>query len=319
VVHVLAPSDRAGDTSAFRSVGRTVAIHDNGTVTRISLTPSAGWRTARLIRREAYDIVHVHEPMLPAVGVGAVLATGSAAVGTFHMSAASARWYRAFRPVVRWASEHLNVKLAVSETARRFVGPFVAGPIRVVPLAVDWHALRCRPRGGPRVVFVGRPEPRKGLEVLLRALGLMRVPVTLDVIGVRPDQAPELAAGTASQVRFHGRVPEAEKRRLLQRASVLCAPSLGGESFGLVLLEGMAAGLAVVASDLPGYRAAVTPSCARLVPPGDPAALSRALDDTLRHPEQARRLGEAGLLRAAEFDVSRVADTTLAIYRDAIG
>jgi phosphatidylinositol alpha-mannosyltransferase len=314
-VDVIAPADGPVSEPGFVAVGRSLGFRWQGTVTRVALDPRAVRRTARAVRGGRYDLVHVHEPMLPAAGLTAVLAARCPVVATFHMTAATALWYRVFKPVVRLAARRLDARIAVSEQARRFAASVLPGDYRVIPNAIHVDAYgSSRNGGGRRIVFVGRPEPRKGLPVLLRAFERLPAGASLDLVGVAPEEIP-----AQEGVRAHGRVSDAERARLLAEADVLCAPSLGGESFGVVLVEGMAAGLPVVATEIPGYAAVLPRSAGRLVPPGDDAALAGALDELLRDPALRSRLGEAGRREAARYDWARVGDEIAAVYSEVLG
>ena len=313
-VDVLAPADGAVDEPGFVPLGRSLGFRWQGTVTRVTLDPRAVTRTAHAVRGRGYDLVHVHEPMLPAAGLTAVLAARCPVVATFHMTATSTLWYRVFLPVVRHAAGRIDARIAVSEQARAFAAGVLPGEYRLIPNAIhvsDFDAGRNG--GGGRIVFVGRPEPRKGLPVLLRAFERLPEGATLDLVGVRPDEvAPR------EGVRAHGRVTDEERARLLAGADVLCAPSLGGESFGLVLVEGMAAGLPVVATRIPGYAAVLPETAGRLVAPGDEAALAAALGELLADAELRARLGGAGRREAARYDWSRVGDEIAAVYDEVL-
>lgn len=309
-VDVLAPADGPVDLPGFAPLGRSLRFSWQGTVTRVTLSPAAVVRTARRVRG-GYDVVHVHEPMLPAAGLTAVVASRAPVVATFHMTAENALWYRLFGPVVRAAARRIAVRLAVSDEAAAFVRRVLPGEYRIVPNAIDATALPPRANGsGRRILFVGRPDERKGLPVLLRAVA--RLPdVELDLVGVEPG---EVAAG--GRVRAHGRVRDHERARLLAGADVLCAPSLGRESFGVVLLEAMAAGVPVVASRIPGYQAVVPAEAGRLVPPGDEDALAAALAELVDDRALRARMGDAGRRAAARYDWSRVGDELVAVYRE---
>jgi phosphatidylinositol alpha-mannosyltransferase len=322
-VETLAPADGPVDEPGLLALGRTVAIPDNLSVTRVALTPASVVRTGRLVRRRGYDLVHLHEPMLPTACVTALYAARAPVVATFHMLNVSELWYRLFAPAVRRSARRLAAKIAVSEQAKAFAAPFVPGPFRVIPNAIDvsTDALPYGSRDGARIAFVGRPDPRKGLPVLLAAFARVPGDVTLDLVGVTDADLlrhPQLPPAARARVRAHGRVGDDERRSLLADADVLCAPSLGGESFGVVLVEGMAAGLPVVASDIPGYRDVLPTSCGRLVPPGDGGRLAAALTELLADAGVRRRLGEAGRREAARFDWGVVADQVLEVYGEAL-
>src|SRR4051812_32333953 len=313
-VDVLAPADGRVDEPGFVPLGRSIGFRWQGTVTRVALDPRAATRTARAVRGRGYDFVHVHEPMLPAAGLAAVFAARCPVVATFHMTATSALWYRVFRPVVRSAARRLDARIAVSEEARAFASSALPGEYRVIPNAVHVASYGARRNGGGgRIVFVGRPEPRKGLPVLLRAFERLPDGATLDLVGVAPG---EVAAPAG--VRAHGRVSDEDRARLLAEADVLVAPSLGGESFGVVLVEGMAAGLPVVATRIPGYAAVLPETAGRLVPPGDEAALADALGELLGDEQLRARLGEAGRRAAARYDWGRVGDELAAVYAEVL-
>ena len=321
---VLAPADGAVDFPGFVALGRSIGIRDNRSVVRVALGPGAAARTLAQLRERRYDVVHLHEPMIPAVCLTALLGAASPLVGTFHMYSERPRWYRPFAPLARRAVARLDVRIAVSDAARRHVARVVPGDYLVIPNGIDVaaHAGRRRRRPGrePVVLFVGRPEPRKGLPVLLEAFGRLPAEARLELVGPEEsdvDEAALLPASLRNRIRAHGRVADETRLRLLHEADVLCAPSLAAESFGLVLVEGMAAGLPVVASALPGYVDVLPPSCGRLVPPGDAAVLADALTGLLADPDLRARLGSAGRRAARRFDWSRVAEEVLAAYEAA--
>jgi phosphatidylinositol alpha-mannosyltransferase len=310
---ILAPADAPVDEPGFTAAGRSLPIHDNGSVQRVALSPAAVARTRSFVRRGGFDLVHVHEPMIPAVCLTALLAAPVPVVGTFHMCAPTPRWYTVFRPLCRAALERLAVRIAVSQSARDHVARACPGRYEIVPNGVDVpDGEPPEPPGDRRILFVGRPEPRKGLPVLLEAL--RRLPLArLDLVG--PDERDLADARVPrDRVTAHGRVADAEKTRLLRSAAVLCAPSLRSESFGLVIAEALAAGVPVVASDVAGYRELVRPGCGTLVPAGDPVALADALR-TLLSDEQARRAtAAAARRRVEELAWPRVADRVLELY-----
>lgn len=303
---ILAPADGPVDVEGFVPLGRSIGFTWEGTVTRVALQPATVGRTAREVRSRRFDVVHVHEPMLPAAGLAAVWAARAPVVGTFHMVARRPFWYRVWRPVVQPTAARLAARIAVSVAARDFAAQVLPGAYELIPNAIDTSAFAPGERDGTRLLFVGRAEPRKGLPVLLDALGRLPGHVTLDLVGVRGDFGP--------RVRAHGRVSDEERRRLLARADVLVAPSLGGESFGVVLLEGMAAGLPVVASDIDGYRAVLPPEAGRLVPPGDVGALAAELSALVADEQLRARLGGAGRREAQRYDWDEVVGRVLEVY-----
>jgi phosphatidylinositol alpha-mannosyltransferase len=299
---ILAPAD--GPIDGVVPLGRTIPFTWEGTVTRVALSPATAAKTARLVRR--FDVVHVHEPMLPAAGMTAVWAAKGPVVGTFHMVGRRPFWYRVWKPAVAPTAARLAARIAVSPAARDFVAQVLPGAYDLIPNAIDTGSFAPGERGARRIVFVGRGEPRKGLPVLLEALERLPDDVTLDVVGTNGVHGP--------RVRAHGRVSDEARRELLAQADVLVAPSLGGESFGLVLLEGMAAGLPVVASDIPGYREVLPPDAGRLVPPGDAGALATALGQLLDDEALRARLGGAGRREVKRYDWDAVVGDVVAVY-----
>jgi phosphatidylinositol alpha-mannosyltransferase len=306
-VEILAPAD--GPAEGILPLGRSLPVPSNGSVQRVALSPAAVARTARLVRSRGYDVVHVHEPFLPAACLTAVAAARVPVVATAHMYRRALLWYAVFAPLVRLAVRRVDVLLAVSAAAAEYARRGTGRPAEIVPNGIDyaWLAsLYGRDRRGGRILFVGRDEPRKGLRVLLDAFHRLPGEPRLVLVG------PQGSFG--ERVRALGRLAEADLRCELARADVLVAPSLGGESFGLVLLEAMAAGLPVVASDIPGYRELVPGEAGRLVPPADPDALAAALEGLLADSELRRRLGEAGRRAAAAYAWPRVAQRVLDAY-----
>ena len=201
---ILAPADEPVDVDGFHPLGRTVGFRWEGTVTRVGLSPATVARTARLVRSERFDVVHVHEPMLPAAGTTAVWAARAPVVGTFHMVGRRPFWYRVWRPVVARTAARLAARIAVSAAARDFVAQVLRGPYDLVPNAIDTGAYAAGERGGRRIAFVGRDEERKGLPVLLAALERLPDDVTLDLVGVNGDRGP--------RSRAHGRASDPERR-----------------------------------------------------------------------------------------------------------
>jgi phosphatidylinositol alpha-mannosyltransferase len=284
---------------------------------------SASLRTLRALRDENFDILHIHEPMAPGPSMTAAVVGNSPMVGTFHRSGASG-WLRAAAPLARWAVSHLAVRTAVSEEAMRTAWEHLPGEYQLVwnGIEVDrYEAVDPWPADGPTVFFVGRHEPRKGLAVLVEAMGLLGPDVRLWVAGSGPD-SERLRRATADDPRIEwlGRVGEAEKIARTRGAHVLCAPSLHGESFGVVLLEGLAAGTPVVATDLPGYRNVARPGLeARIVPPGDPAALAKAIKAVFDETLETAAMVENGRERARLFSMDTLAGHYLEMYGRLIG
>ncbi len=307
-VDVLAPAD--APTDEVIPLGRSIPIHDNGSVQRVALGPRAVARTLSLLGSGDYDVVHLHEPMLPVPCLTALVRRPAPLVGTFHMVARGPKWYRVFGPLCRRALGRLAVRIAVSGEARDYVAQACPGDYHVVPNGITVPRALPGGRDGRRVVFIGRDEPRKGLPVLLGARRLLPDDVRFDLVG------PEGSFGDRTTA--HGRVGDHERDRLLGRAAVLCAPSVRAESFGIVLLEALAAGVPVVCSDLPGYRRVVPEDAGILVPPGDERALAGALRAVLDDEALRERMARAGRAAAERYDWAAVAPRVAQLYERAV-
>ena len=308
------------------SLGGTIGWPSNGAVSNLAGTPFGVSTLRRELRAGRFDVVHVHEPVAPTLGWDAVTSADAPVVGTFHCYSESVAPHAIANLMgARRKLNHLAGRIAVSEaaawTGRRFYG----GEYRVIPNGVGLPpggvpAPRRRAPGEPlRIAFVGQAVERKGLPILLRAFEALReeVPAELTVVGVARDELGPLLVD-ASGVTALGRIGDAEKHAVLADADLLCAPSLGGESFGMVLTEAFAAGTPVVASDIAGYRDVVTAGeDGVLVERGDATALAEALHDLALDPARTQRLG-AGAGRSAErYAWPRVAAEVAAAYVDA--
>lgn len=324
-VDVIAAGNARGEHSGTRVqvVGPTTPIRINGSVARIALGPSAIWRVVRALRRGEYDVVHLHEPIVPMVCWIALWRRRSALVATFHAySPPERRPYRFAGPVFGHLVRRVPTVIAVSEAARCCAARVTPQPITIIPNGVAPADRIDSPpdRDGSSILFVGRNDERKGLTHLIDALATLPIDVRLDIVGV---DAAELPAGrlpprARGRIAAYGRVDDETRLRLLKGADVLCAPSLGGESFGLVLVEAMAHGVPVVASDIPGYRDVIVPGCGVLVPPGDVAALSDALGSVLTDAALRARLGQGAPAAAAQFHWDVVCPRIEAEYRRAV-
>jgi phosphatidylinositol alpha-mannosyltransferase len=309
------------------SLGRTLGFKANGAVSNLSITPHGIATMHKELRTGGYDVVHIHEPVAPMIGWVAADATRLPLVGTFHsysdkrLPNALANFFGAWRVLNR-----LHVRIAVSQaaawTGRRWFG----GHYRIIPNGVHVDATRAaaaaaRPVGDRlRIVFVGQAVERKGLPLLLRAFEALRehIPTELTVIGPSPEELGPLMLDPRG-VRMLGKVGEEEKRRVLEESDVLCAPSVGGESFGMVLTEAFAAGTPVVASNIAGYRDVVRDGIdGVLVTPGDAQALAEAMRDLWDEPERRREMARAASRDVERFAWPRVAEEVLGAYKDAI-
>ena len=302
-VTVLAPTGpaayRGGPAAGYGVVlvGHSLRVPANGSRAPVSLSLASGRRTVEALRQLRPDVVHVHEPFVPAPALAATLAHLAPTLATFHRAGGGAG-YRAAGLGLRLVAGRIDACVAVSGAARDTVA-LVLG--RDPGCEVLWNGVDLdrfaeavpAPAKVPTALFVGRHEPRKGLAVLLEAFALVPGEVALWVAGEGPLTAGLRRRWRDERVEWLGRVDDDELAARLAGASVLVAPSLRGESFGLVLLEAMAAGTAVLASDLPGYRAAAG-EAARFFPPGDAGALASLLSEVLAEPALARQLVDAG-------------------------
>jgi len=320
---VIAPCDGPPPETGVTTVGPTRRFPSNGSIAPITSNHLAAARTLEALRGFAPDVVHLHEPLTPGPTHAALVGTDIPTVGTFHAAyhAGYNKWYRAFQRPLQRMVNRLTVITAVSEEAARDIEAFgVQCEILFNGVDVDFYRdIEPRPSVRPAIFFVGRHEPRKGLAVLLDAFAGLERDAVLWVASSGP-QTASLRARHVPSVEWLGRVSEAEKAARLRGATIACAPSIEGESFGVVLLEAMAAGTAVIASDLTGYRAVARgDNEARLVPPGDVAELRTALRDLLDDPGERDRFAKAGTERAEEFSIDHLAERFLPIYERAIG
>lgn len=315
---VLGPCDGPPPEVGVMPLGNCLPTSVNGSVAPIAPDPSCALRTMRVLRDEGFDVLHLHEPCAPGPTVTSLVLASVPLVGTFHAAGQSGP-YRYLRPLASWLAKRLAVRCAVSEDARALAARALGGGYELLfnGIEVERYAKADPwPATGPTVAFVSRHESRKGLEVLLQALELLPADVRAWVASDGPETARLRARwGSDPRVEWLGRISDSEKARRLRGADVLVAPSLHGESFGLVLLEGMASSVPIVASDLPGYRnVARAGREAMLVPPGDPAALAAAIRQVLTDPDLVTGLVAAGEARAAEFSMDRLAALYVDLY-----
>jgi len=286
-------------------VGRSVIVPANGALPNIVLSPSAVVRIRRLLERERFDVVHVHEPMTPAIGVATLALAEAPLVATFHASG-DLRWLKFGAPVWGFLAERIDHRIAVSNDAAISAARYLPGEYDVIPNGVAFPEHADPAERENAIVFVGRHEPRKGLHVLLRAWPEVRrrTGARLRVLGADPLQVRLLLARLRipdDGIDALGFVHEEERTRELLRAKAFVAPSLRGESFGLVLTEAFACATPVVASDIAGYRDVMTAETGVLVPPDDPAALADAVVALLADEPRRRRLGAGGRSRARAY------------------
>jgi phosphatidylinositol alpha-mannosyltransferase len=316
-VRILAPGDLPPGCSGT-PVGRTFRFRVNGSTAPMAPQPTAAARAVRAAGRGHFDALHLHEPVAPSITIPVLLAHPAPVVATFH-AAGEHTPYRWFGPALRRIATRIDARIAVSDAAAQLARRHLGGDYQILFNGID--PCRYRAPSGERkqqtILFLGRHEQRKGLDVLLDALGWLPPSITVRVAGDGP-----MTAGLRTRhrhdprVSWLGRLSEAEKLRELRGASVLCAPARHGESFGYVLLEAMAAGTPVVASDIPGYRHLNRDAAAVcLVPPADPRALAAGLLGVLRDPDLAATLRARGDETVQRFSIDELARRYGEIYR----
>ncbi|MBF6256740.1 glycosyltransferase family 4 protein [Nocardia farcinica] len=326
-VSVLAPASEGTPLPDFVvSAGRAVAIPYNGSVARLSFGPMAYTRIRRWIDGNDFDVLHIHEPNAPSLSMLALKIAEGPIVATFHTSTTRSLVLSTFQGMLRPYHEKISGRIAVSELARRWQVEALGSDAVEIPNGVDVPAfarapmLPGYPRPGGTVLFLGRyDEPRKGMQVLLAALPelVARHPdVEILVVGRGDEQRLRREAGRhARHLRFLGQVSDAEKASAMRSADVYVAPNLGGESFGIILIEAMAAGTAVVASELDAFRRVLRDGTAgMLVPVGDDVALAGALDTLLTDTERREALVRRANQVVGEYDWPVVAEQILRVY-----
>ncbi len=329
-VSVLAPADEDTPLPDFAvSAGRAVPVRFNGSVARLAFGPVAASRVSRWGERGRFDVVHIHEPISPSVSLLALWAVEGPVVATFHTSMVRSRAMQAAHPILRSSTEKITARIAVSEDARHTVTTHLGGDAVVIPNGVfvdrfagartrpDWQGTPER----PTVAFLGRMgESRKGMPVLVEALPriLREVPGTRLLVagpGDPDDVRAQLTPDVADAAEFLGMVSDEDKAALLASADVYVAPNTGGESFGIILIEAMSAGAAVLASDLPAFSRVLDAGRAGVMFRNrDAEDLAAKAIGLLRDPQHRLEVARAGQRRARVFDWSVVAEDVLAVY-----
>jgi phosphatidyl-myo-inositol alpha-mannosyltransferase len=327
-VRIYGPASAPLDPGEIALCG-AVTVRFDGTESGIGLDPRAASRVARLFASQAFDLVHVHEPLVPIMPWFVLRQARAPVVATFHVHRESGhRWYPAARPWLRSLMRRVHCRIAVSEPARRTVADHFPGVYRIVPNGIDVDAFQAV---GPRppvfssdrhhVLCVGRLEARKGVDHLIRAMAHVQraLPATrLVIVGHGPQrrQLADLARWLSVDAAFAGWVSDADLPGYTQAADVICAPAVGGESFGVVLLEAMACGKPIVASRIEAYETLVKAGeCGLLVPPGDAGALAEAILTLLADRALRDILGARGAYAARQYDWSSIARVLEEIYR----
>ena len=327
-VSVLAPVDDPADLPSWvADGGRPIAVRYNGSVARLSFGVKAPRRVRGWIREGDFDVLHVHDPVAPSLSILALWVARGPIVATWHSSLDRSRIMSAGYYVGQTAMEKVRGRIAVSEDARRTLVTHMGGDAVLIPNGVRVSAFASHERlpgvdpDRPAILFLGRmDEPRKGLAVLVEALPAVLVAIPdLQVLIAGPGDIDEqrelLPPAVVGNVTFLGRVSDEDKARALRSVDVYVAPHTGGESFGIVLAEAMAAQAAVVASDLPAFRRVLEDGTSgRLFPNQDSAALSAALIELLADPALRAEYEAAADVRVREFDWDRVVDDVIAVY-----
>jgi phosphatidylinositol alpha-mannosyltransferase len=326
-----------GDNKTFTHpdiirVGRAMPLPSNKSVAMITIGRNLSDEVKGILARERFDVVHIHGSLAPMLPFLALLHSQAANFATFHAAHEDSTGYALFGPILQGYFDRLDGLIAVSPVARDSIARYFPGDYRIIPNGIDlerFHAgiepLDKFQDGSPTILFVGRLDSRKGIRYLLRAFPYVweRIPrVRLVVAGPGTVRTlyRYLATGPARErILFEGLVPAKDLPRYYASCDVFCSPATGQESFGIVLLEAMACGKALVASDIPGYRCVVTPGeDGMLVPPRNVKRLAVTLSKVLSDKDLRRHLGAKGRLRAEQFAWPKVAEQVEDYYREVI-
>ncbi len=332
-VSVLAPGDEdlPGLEPWVVMAGKAVPIPYNGSIARLQFGLVSASRVRRWLRDGAFDVVHVHEPAPPSLSLLTCMISDGPLVATFHAANPRSRFLAMFDTALQPFLEKLSGRIAVSQAARKVIVEHLGADAVVIPNGVAVakfsaaEPLPGYPRAGGTIGFIGRyDEPRKGMDVLAQALGRLvdaRPGLRLVVAGrgEADDFLAELPRAVAARIDLLGQVSDADKARMLRSVDVYCAPNTGQESFGVILLEAMAARTAIVASDLEAFRRVLDGGAAgALFRAGDSAGLATTLAATLDDPAGRARLVAAGDVAVAPYDWTVVAQAILRVYELAI-
>ena len=334
-VTVLSPRSKKGGLEikdGHYGIGRTMNIPGNGSRVRLTFDVTLYSAVKELLRQEQFDVIHLHEPLTPVLPYMVLLNSKAVNVATFHAARENNPWYTAFKPYMQFVLGRIDARIAVSEAASEFVSQYFDGPYQVIPNGIDvtrysdgnapfdWAR-----DGSPRILFVGRfNEQRKGFKYLLRALPMIQQQFPKARLVVVGPGEPGRYRGLIERdgihgVDFVGRVSKEDLPRYYRSCDVVCAPSIERESFGLVLLEAMASGKPVVASNITGYAAVMgNEREGLLVEPRSSSALALGVVRLLSDPATCDRLARCGLETAAGYAWPKVAARVLASYRHAM-
>jgi len=329
-VSVLAPADDDAPLPPFVvSAGRAVPVRYNGSVARLSFGPISASRVRKWIGQGDFDVLHVHEPVTPSVSLLAVMYARGPVVATFHTAMTRSRAMAVAQGALQLVLERITGRIAVSALARKVQVEHLGGSAVEIPNGVSIarfakaEPLPGWPGDDGAIGFLGRyTEPRKGFPVLLRAFGALaprRPGLRLLVAGPGDPEELDIPRALRDRVVFLGRVPEDTKAQMLRSVDLYVAPNLGGESFGMILTEAMAAGTPVVASDLEAFRRVLdNGNAGALFPAGDPTALSTTLATLLDNPAARTTLSARASAVVTAYDWPTVAERVLEVYATAI-
>jgi phosphatidylinositol alpha-mannosyltransferase len=319
------------ETNVIKVSGAVAHVPFSGSTARITLSPRVYRHVKKILSTEKFDIVHVHEPGVPLLCLTVLRHSHAINVGTFHAYRETNALYEYGRPVAARIFGRLDGRIVVSTVVRDYVAHYFPGDYRVIPNGIDaarFDSPDIKPiarfdDGRPNILFVGRMEERKGFRHLMRAYPQIKEAIPnarLLVVGAFGDEekAPFIRAARTHRLRgihFVGWVSREDMPRYYRTANVFCAPSTGFESFGIVLLEAMAAGLPIVASDIAGYRQVLTDGVeGRLVRPGDDQSMAQAIIEMLKEPSLRSRMASRGRSTAAGYDWPIIAERVLEYY-----
>lgn len=327
LVSVLAPAvDERGLPEWVQSTGRPISIPYNGAVARVAFGPVANHRVRKWIQEGDFDLLHLHEPAIPSLSLLACWAAEGPTVGTFHVSAPKQRAIYAVGPILEPAIEKLHARIAVSQTARATLVEHLETDAVVIPNGINHEAFAAggaTAEFGPRAIgFIGRfEEPRKGLAILIAACErLIKDGIDFTLVVAGPGDPQEFRAAMSVQLQgrtqFLGRISDERKQELLRSVAIYVAPNTGGESFGIILAEAMAAGAPVIASDLPAFQGVLENGKSGLLFPSEnDEELSKKIASLLDDSKKRAELKDVGRTRAKDFDWSIVGESILDIYR----
>ncbi|NNE95303.1 MAG: glycosyltransferase family 4 protein [Acidimicrobiales bacterium] len=316
-VQVLAPCDGLPPEPWVTPLGNSIPYAENGSIAPLAPDPAAQLRLLGAVWDERFDVLHLHEPIAPGSTLTSLVVKPAPLIGTFHASG-TIMPYRWINGVVRRLADRLDYRVAVSEEAAQTARASLGGEYQIIPNAIEIDRFAHAepwPTDGPTIMFLARHEARKGLRVLLQALDHLPSDVVLWVGGHGPDTDALRADFADPRIQWLGAIGDEEKERRLAGADVFCVPAVGGESFGVVLLEGMAAGTPVVASDIEAFRDVTGEgSSATLFENRNAPALAAALDRALEGGPEIDSRRDAGRLRAQQFSMKEQARRYVELY-----